>query len=41
MALNGIVDKPYVVDILYCTVIDDSWGIGKSKSKKHDKQLTF
>lgn len=28
MAFSGIVVMLYIIDILYYTVIDDSWGIG-------------
>jgi hypothetical protein len=28
MALNEVIDKLYMVDILYYTMIDDGWGIG-------------
>jgi len=28
MAFNGIVAEMYILDILYCTVIDESWGVG-------------
>ena len=29
MALNGIVQVLYVIDVLQYTIIEDSWGIGK------------
>jgi hypothetical protein len=28
MALNGIVDMLYIIDILHNTEIEDNWGIG-------------
>lgn len=33
MALNGIVVVLYVIDILYYTIIDDSWGVGREYAK--------
>jgi hypothetical protein len=41
MALKEKFDILYVVDIMYYTIIDDSWGIGDGKSKNHDKLITF
>ena len=37
MAFSGIVAMLYVIDILYCTVINDNWGIGVVNYKKHNK----
>ena len=41
MALKEKFDILYVVDIMYYTIIDDSWGIGDGKSKNLDKLITF
>ena len=37
MAFSGIVAVLYMIDILYYTVIDDSWGIGETSSKYRDR----
>jgi len=41
MALNRIIAVSYVIDILYYTVIDDNWGIGKLICKYRDKLIAY